>query len=418
MLALAILLGLGTSVDSHRGALAQAQRQPECTITVYPGESIQAAIDGAQEGAVVCLGEGTWEENIRIEKSLTLRGVGAERTVIKGIREGYPAVWVLTPEGGQTTSVKVEALMITGATGSCVDKDKEFCSHGVLVQGSTQMRCVECVISANQGAGIQLGGEAWAEITDSTLYMNHCGICLGGSTRLRITGSTISKNEQGLQLLDSAGAKITNCMISNNRKGIELLGSYDYLPSPHVEIIDSTVTGNGDGIDVSVWANADVIGSTISGNGYGVLLTDYSGAEIISSAISGNRDGIKLAFLARANISNSTVSGNRDSGVVLQSLAEAAIADSIISENGQDGILLGDCQVEIKRNTISNNGGYGVTRYLVNCGFEHDELQTSYVSGCGNTIPGPGEENENSKGDACPEDLSFLKEPCESGEEP
>ncbi len=44
-----------------------------CTIAVQPDESIQAAIDRAPDGAVICLPAGSWAENIVIDKNLTLR---------------------------------------------------------------------------------------------------------------------------------------------------------------------------------------------------------------------------------------------------------------------------------------------------------------------------------------------------------
>ena len=66
------------------GGAAVAEQTPSCTITVQPGESIQAAIDAAPEGAVICLPAGEWQAELRISKSLTLRGAGAERTTIRG----------------------------------------------------------------------------------------------------------------------------------------------------------------------------------------------------------------------------------------------------------------------------------------------------------------------------------------------
>jgi len=67
---------LGSSLGAWgEGTLAA---QEECTVIVQPGESIQAAIDQAQEGDVICLAEGTWVENVKIEKSLT-RVVQARR---------------------------------------------------------------------------------------------------------------------------------------------------------------------------------------------------------------------------------------------------------------------------------------------------------------------------------------------------
>jgi nitrous oxidase accessory protein len=69
-------------------------------VVVRPGESLQTAIDAAPAGAVIVLSEGRWEENVKIEKSLTLRGTGADVTVISGVEEGYPVVWIAGPDGG------------------------------------------------------------------------------------------------------------------------------------------------------------------------------------------------------------------------------------------------------------------------------------------------------------------------------
>jgi nitrous oxidase accessory protein len=70
---LLVILGLAAGLFSL-GTSSGTQDQLPCTVTVQAGESIQAAIDAAEEGAVVCLAEGTWEENIEIGKGLTLRG--------------------------------------------------------------------------------------------------------------------------------------------------------------------------------------------------------------------------------------------------------------------------------------------------------------------------------------------------------
>jgi pectin methylesterase-like acyl-CoA thioesterase len=56
------------------GSVAFAEQTPSCQVFVQPGESIQAAIDAALEGAVICLAAGEWQEDIAITKSLTLMG--------------------------------------------------------------------------------------------------------------------------------------------------------------------------------------------------------------------------------------------------------------------------------------------------------------------------------------------------------
>jgi len=275
---LAALLGLGSAggyLSVGGGTLVQAQGQAECTVTVQPGESIQQAIDQTQEGAVICLVEGMYEENIKIEKSLTLRGMSAEQTVIDGVEEGYPVVWITTTEETQTVSVKVKGLRITGAEDSeawhgCTDRDKRICPDGVLIQGSIQ-----------------------AELTASTVSKNEDqGIVLMESARATISSSTISENEgSGILMKDSARVTLENSIISKNWDGLSVEGSAT------VSLINSTVSDNrGDGLEVKESANVSLENSTISGNGYdGISLKDSAQAVITNSIISENRwDGIRL----------------------------------------------------------------------------------------------------------------------------
>ena len=67
-------------------ALAVSLPALAATLTVQPGESIQAAIDRAQEGDVVQVQRGRYRENLRIEKTLTLRGIN--RPTVDGGGQG------------------------------------------------------------------------------------------------------------------------------------------------------------------------------------------------------------------------------------------------------------------------------------------------------------------------------------------
>jgi parallel beta-helix repeat protein len=243
-------LGLSSSIGSWgEGTLAQAQG--DCTVTVQPGESIQQAIDQAAEGDVICLEAGTWEENVKIEKSLTIRGMGAEQTVIDGVQEGYPVVWITTPEEAQTVSIKVEGVKVTGAEGECADWYKGICAHGLLIRGQTQVAISDSTISGNGKDGIWLRDSARAEISNSTISENeHHGIWLGGSAQAEITNSTIS---------------------GNSGDGIELGGTARV--GTRLSISGSTISGNWHGIWLAGSAQAEIEGNTIFNNGsYGVVL--------------------------------------------------------------------------------------------------------------------------------------------------
>ncbi|MCD5415593.1 right-handed parallel beta-helix repeat-containing protein [Candidatus Bipolaricaulota bacterium] len=175
---------------------------------------------------MICLPAGIWEENIKIEKSITLRGMGAEQMIIDGIEDGYPVVWIMGPEEAvQTISVRVEGLTITGAEGECADKAEGISATGlrpcfatgVLIQGRAQVAITDATIYENRWNGLVLLDTAQAEIIGSIISGNRVnGIELRGSAKAVITGSTISENRTGIWIMHSAKVEITGSTISDS----------------------------------------------------------------------------------------------------------------------------------------------------------------------------------------------------------
>ncbi|MFO8034074.1 MAG: right-handed parallel beta-helix repeat-containing protein [Candidatus Bipolaricaulota bacterium] len=145
------------------GPSGLAEDQPECTITVQPDQSIQEIIDNARQGDVICLAEGTWEENIVIEKSLTLRGQGAEHSLVHARKEGPPVIEISSPEGTEDVQVVLEDLSVTG--GNCEQ------GYGILVGDSVRATITSCTISGNK-TGIYLWGSAEATIERNRIVDN------------------------------------------------------------------------------------------------------------------------------------------------------------------------------------------------------------------------------------------------------
>jgi len=273
ILTAAALLSLASPSGMHDGPLAQFQSA--CTVTVQPSQSIQVAIDQAAEDDVICLAEGTWEENIKIEKSLTLRGASQEQTVIDGVREGYPVVWIAASEGTQTVSVEIAGLTITGAIGTgrmgwgCADGDdndnERICPGGILIRGPAQVEIVDSVISNN---GVDPYGY---------------GLKLRGRAKASITGSTIRGNAHGIELWGLAEMKIRDTTISWARWGIEPWGS------SRVEIATATISGMRTGLWVRETARARITNTTISETSwYGIEVWDSGQVEASDNLIEGN----------------------------------------------------------------------------------------------------------------------------------
>jgi hypothetical protein len=257
---------------SKTGSVGLAQ--VNCTVTVQPGESIQKAIDAAQEGAIICLTEGIWEEgDIRIKKGITLRGAGWEKTKL-ALQEKTFAIF-----DASQRPVSLERLSIT--------------QGGILANiwiAGAKVNIFESQISTGGGAGIFIVG---SDVT--------------------IVSSRLSDNEgYGIYMQEPGQITIINSQILGNGGGIFMLNLYDGLGGRSIKatIIDSQIAGNG-GSGLTL---AGVIGAEVQ-------------AEIKNSSIYGNGtsenckkkefvcDGITVYWQSRVKLINSKIFSNAHWGV-------------------------------------------------------------------------------------------------------
>jgi parallel beta-helix repeat protein len=405
------LLGLGVvfvvlaiAASSQIGPVGVAQA--DCTVTVKPGESIQKAIDEAKAGAVVCLTAGTWQENVVIEKSLTLRGE-KEKTVIDGVQSNYPVIWVGTPEQAQVV-VQVEGLKVTGAEVWFIGS-----APGVLLWGTAQVTIANSTISENEGNGIELRDSTRATISHSTVSGNRLdGVFIWNSAQATISHSIISGNRSnGIQLWNSAQAIISDNLVQNNQgcgilstsskevrgeankmsdNGNDLCGNLPgSLRLPLREPTEREITWPDErykslqeAVD-ALWpkgrlqlkAGEHQAGVTITKElrveaeeGGKVTLMAKSEKAPVLSLVGGAREvkmrgvriskgevGLSLCANAQVTIFDSAVSGNQG-GIKLRDSAQATISNSTVSGNEGHGIVLEhSARAAISDSIISEN---------------------------------------------------------------
>jgi parallel beta-helix repeat protein len=355
-------------------------------ITVQPGASIQTAINSAPEGAVICLPEGEWTEYVTIEKSITLRGAGANKTTIRGKSLDGPVVRVRKP----ADMVEIQDLTLTGAQGGKY-------GFGLIVLDTPVVRVSRCVVSANAIHGVVLLGSSQGIISDSTIRDNpKNGVVIYDNAHALIIDSEVSRNGwSGVTVEKDAEADIASCTILGNGTG----------------------TGGADmGIVVVGNARATITACTISDNlQSGIAVVNTSAATITACTILRNVIGVWLDGSGQATIAGCDISGSRRSatgtagdGIQLEESSRATIRDCSLSENERNGITLKDAPVAVvEGNDIFLNGNYGVALYERPC-FDKDGVFTGSVTGGRNTIPGPGEADGNQAGAGCPSALGFL----------
>ncbi len=191
--------------------------QAGTTLHVQTGSSIQAAIDQAPAGTTIELARGTWQENLRIDKSLSIRGRGPGETIITGKADGYPVIRI-SPPGVQTVSVVISGVAISAGSSACADVSQSVCADGILAEGDARIT-VGDVSFTNSHAGIWLRSSARATIMRSTLLENTYGIVIAERAKANISNCTISNNaKDGMIIADSAKVKLNNNKITGNKR--------------------------------------------------------------------------------------------------------------------------------------------------------------------------------------------------------
>lgn len=337
-----------------------------CVVTVRPGETVQAAIDTARAGDVICLTRGVWSENIVIDKPLMLVGRGAGRTTIEAARALQPVVEV-SGRGAEPINVRLQGLSIfgdgggTGVTmGGVAVVEINDCSvsgrwYGIEAADSAHLFLIDSTIADNSQRGVDLIGSARATISGSRISGNRgSGVWLSGSAEVVLFDSDISENHRyGLWLRDQSRVEIKGCSVSENLGyGLRLTGS------SVAEVLVSRISGNSDqGISAEDSAVVELGESSVISNWHGVELRNEARASMVDCTVLKNRwDGIRAQNYARAAISGSVISGNRQ-GVAIAGEAHAEIAHSLVEKNSRYGVFsLSGGEVTGEGNSFLENG--------------------------------------------------------------
>jgi nitrous oxidase accessory protein NosD len=181
---------------------------------------LQQAIDEAKDGAVIPIGPGRIRGRIIINKSITLRGAGAERTIIDA--KGRGCAIAVDAKGGD---VRIEEMSITGGRASH--------GGGISVDNGASVFVVGCLIEKNSARAGQGGAIAVDRgalyVAECTLVQNQArmggGIFIGGDAKCEIAASIVAENMAlhggGVAVLDGAEVDIFTSRLLQNRAEIE-----------------------------------------------------------------------------------------------------------------------------------------------------------------------------------------------------
>jgi len=199
--------------------------------------TIQAAVEAAEDGEVVEVGSGTYNENVVVDKSITLRGVNTG--------EGVPVVNAQADGSAvtlQADGIVLEGLYITNAgpwpkAGIEVVSDDNLitgcdiwnCKYwGIYLKGgSTNNTVSECISSNNGNDGVMVYKSPGNLFKENTVGNNgDNGIQILESDNNVIDSNVVGNNtNSGVYIDSSQNVVAMNNVISYNSRGIQLISS-------------------------------------------------------------------------------------------------------------------------------------------------------------------------------------------------
>lgn len=183
-------------------------------------EEIQAQIDEAQPGTVIHVPAGKVRGRLTIDKSLTLRGAGADRTVIDG--RGRGAVISIDAEDAE---VRIEEMTISNG--------KSSHGGGISIDNGAQVFVVGCLLEKNaakSGRGGAIAVDYGAVyITECTLVQNRAmiggAVFVGGQAKAEISASILADNTAikggGIAVADGAELDVFTSRLQMNQAEVE-----------------------------------------------------------------------------------------------------------------------------------------------------------------------------------------------------
>lgn len=266
---------------------SSAEFDCDCDLTVQPDESLQTAILRAPAGAVICLAEGIWRENLAIFKPVTLCGSGGRATLIRGDIVGQPVIWVRVPYLSESPmEVRIQDLSVFGAQGACSGGCDGFDPNGIVVGGHTvatlegvsifenaeyglwveehaNVTVRRSYIRENGNDGIEATESGTLRLFDSYVGMNaNCGAVGSRAGTLWLERCAIVDNGMnGVILVDQPDCTLIDCRIERNGyAGVTL--HFAECP-PEIwgdDVFEGMVSGHGNRIPSSVQANGNLLG--------------------------------------------------------------------------------------------------------------------------------------------------------------
>lgn len=293
-------------------------------LRVNPGESIQTALDQAEQGDTVEVARGYYRENLRINKTLILSGI--DRPTLSGglqgdtIRVSAPNVvienMIIRDSGDSLLKQNAGIYFDPGAHAGIVRHcDLTYNLFGLWIEKVNDIRVESNRItgkrdyrSSQRGNGIQLYNTLRARITGNDISFVRDAIYVDVSHDAEFIGNRLHHSRYGTHYMNSYRNLWENNDSWMNRGGLALMEVRDQM------VRNNRAWANSDhGIMLRTIQNAHVENNVVAGNNRGFFIYDAEQNTLRNNLVIDNQVGVHLwAGSIHNEVENNDFIGNRD----------------------------------------------------------------------------------------------------------
>ena len=247
--------------------------------------TIQSAVNVAINGDTIYVYTGIYNENIIVDKTITLIGEDRNATTIKG--NNLNATIVITGESINLRGFTIkndgsqDGIYTATSVHTMADNIFTSTSRGIHLYYSSENTITGSLFYDNTRSGVYMdvgqnntiSDNEFYNNTDEALYLTGCGTSY-------IERNVIHNNGKGIHTLEATGNIIRNNIIESNSYGIHFAGMItvhsNFNTISHNRINDNTICGIR--IEHSQFNRIEF--NEIKGNGRGIQF-DFTGANVI-----------------------------------------------------------------------------------------------------------------------------------------
>lgn len=321
------------------------------TDTVYVTTNtagIQRGVDVASANNTVEVQAGTYNEEVEIDKSLTLRGANAGKVYNDATRgaesELYASGINVRPLQVTDGDVVIDGMKISHGTGK---------KHSVDVKGDTDSFVFKNSIldrfsapgGLDRDKGVRVSAGTTAEVRDSQIIAGNVGLS-GSGLDADVIGNDINMGTPGVNSEAVWASGINSLDVENNTltglNGVKAVNGVG-----DVNVLNNVMNGTDGDESIGVYLDgvtglAKVDNNTsIDDFATGVKGTDNNNLEVTNNVISGVEYGIEAADNDTLLIQGNTITGNSTVGIALEYQDGGTVNDNQLF-NFDTGLKLGE----------------------------------------------------------------------------